>query len=143
MEANVDIAHIDDRARKLSKCLESSQYCPQIIHKGDINDTYIGTNFSGEAQSICPEHNTGEEEKVEENITDVFNRIYVKNMIKTCVDKLGTEYERGSCRKVASVGAIMDDERVKDTKIGDDKERKDSNEVHLDITMSMAKHFRC
>jgi len=146
MTANVDIAHVNDgmgTLGKLSKSLKLSQDCDQVIDKGEINDTSIGTNFARESKTICPERNEGEEEKVEENINDVFNRIYVRNMIKTCVDKLGTEYERGSCRKVVSLGAIMDDAPVKDANIGDDEQRKDMNEVHLDLTMSMAKYVWC
>jgi hypothetical protein len=146
MAANVNILHVDcgmGAQGKVSKILESSQDCEQLIHKGEINDTSIGTNFAGESKPICPERNEGENEKVEENINDVFNKIYVSNMIRTCVDKLGTEHERGSCRKVVSLGDIMVNAPMKGTKKGDDEQRKDRNEVHLDLTMSMGKYFRC
>lgn len=38
-----------------------------------------------------------------ENMNDIFNKAFVKNMIKTCVNKLDKEYELSSSRKVASV----------------------------------------
>lgn len=48
-----------------------------------------------------------------ENMNDIFNKAFVKNMIKTCVNKLDKEYERTSSRKVASVEnlseVILDD----------------------------------
>ena len=70
----------------------------------------------------------------EEDNVKVFERIYVTNMIKTCVDKLGVEYEQNghnSCRKVSSVGAEINVGVIEATEQALDNERKILLEVHM------------
>ena len=145
MVGDVDIPYVDvsmGALGEISKHLEPCHDCDQISDEGEINDSTIGTNVVGETIVTNSEIERGNE-NVEENINDVFNRIYVTNMIKTCVDKLGTEYERGTCRKVASVGENLDDMPMKEEKEENDDDGHEMNEVHLDLTCPSRLCFWC
>ena len=116
--------------------IEEDFDCLGVIVEGQ--NTLINCEEIGETCEIAPEKdiNSGNTtihyEIVEKkgmvvggDIDDIFNKIHVKNMIETCVNKLNTEYERTTCRKFASVEDVTLD--IDST--GNDEDVISSNKV--------------
>ena len=132
MVDHVDISHIDDYSDSLGELkgdLKRNDDFNGVVHRETTSDPVSRKDSIGEGIDLNPESSQGDELNADENINDVFNRIYVKNMIKTCVDKLGTEYEPFVCRKVVSVGASLDVAPEKELKEPDNEEQDMLSEV--------------
>ena len=81
-----------------------------------------------------PGRHKGVEETSNEDNVKAFERMHVKNMIRTCVDRLGLEYEQNghnNCRKGSSVGTEINMDIIENTEEDVDNERKMLLEVHM------------
>ena len=66
-----------------------------------------------------------------EEVDGLFNQIYVKNMIQTCVDKLSIEYEHEACRKVVSAEPRLETNSIEENIVAIGKETEATIEVQL------------
>ena len=66
-----------------------------------------------------------------EEVDGLFNQIYVKNMIQTCVEKLSIEYEHEACRKVVSAEPRLETNSIEENIVAIGKETKATIEVQL------------
>ena len=125
---------------QIRKDLERDDDYVEVISKGNICEPQVdGIENVGDNKDIHPETNDREEGNVQEDIHGVFNRICVKNMIMTCVDKLGTEYERGACRKVVSVGPKFVTGLIEETTEDVVEDMEVLIEVHMAFSCHMLK----
>ena len=110
---------IDDNQNLDMSSVEKDMPCSEEINKVE-NSIFTHEENEGDTKNrsdLKPRDDIDKEELiVGENMDEIFNKMFVKNMIKTCVSKLDKEYERNSCRKVASEENLTDAALNKDLK---------------------------